>query len=86
MKLSRDNLLLNNNFDNISIEKKNFMDKNFVDEVVYSPSLCNNNTGTSIKINNYFDNNNNDLNSNNNLKSNDINEYSHKYKKVNDYY
>ena len=85
MKLSRDNLLLNNNFDNISIEKKNFMDKNFVDEVVYSPSLCNNNTGTSIKINNYFDNNNNDLNSNNNLKSNDINEYSHKYKKVNDY-
>ena len=83
IKLSRDNLLLNYNFNNISTDKTNFMDKNFADEEIYIPSLCNN-SSTSIKINNYFDNN-NDLNSNNNLNSNDISEYIHKYKKVNDY-
>ena len=84
MKLSRDNLLLTNNLNNISSDKTNFMDKNLVDDAVYIPSLCNN-ANTSIKINNYFDNNNNDLSSNNHLNINDINEYSHKYKKVNEY-
>ena len=84
MKFSRDNLLLNNNFNNISSDKTNFMDKNFEDEAFYIPSLCNN-TSTSIKINNYFDNNNNDLSGNNNLNINDINKNSHKYKKVNVY-
>ena len=78
---SKDIYLNSNNINSINnlSDKNNFINKNeiLIDEV-YIPNFCNN-SSTSIKINNYIDNN-----INNNLKN--IKEYNDKnYKKINNH-
>lgn len=78
MKLNSEDIYLNSNYNNDK-GGKYFYEKKLLFDDEYLSSLCNN-TSTSIKINNYFDNNN--INNLNNISQFNNQYYPNKIKKV----
>ena len=79
MKLNSENIYLNSNYNNDKRDKY-FYEKKLLLDDEYLSSLCNN-TSTSIKINNYFDNNN--INNLNNINQYNNQYYPNKIQKIN---
>ena len=79
MKLNSEDIYLNSNYTNDKGDKYLYEKKLLLDDE-YLSSLCNN-TSTSIKINNYFDNNN--INNLNNINQYNNQYYPNKFKKIN---